>query len=185
MCTHNHTYTYINACTFIKTHTYVYTCTHTHIYIYIYLVLAHITLVLIMQTTFRVRSRGAGTYEFTKDVTAWCAKSGVKVGLLTLFVQHTSCSLLISENADPEVQVDMKNFMSRLVPPTTDPSMKYLTHTYEGPDDMPGHIKNALLPVSISIPVTNGRPCLGTWQGIFLFEHRDQSHERKIVAHLA
>eukprot|EP01134_Creolimax_fragrantissima_P002461 CFRG2461T1 len=138
-----------------------------------------------VQNTFKISTRGQGLHEFTSEVTAWCAKSGVKVGLLTLFVQHTSCSLLITENADPEVLVDMKSYINRLVPPTSDPSMKYLTHTYEGPDDMPGHIKNALLPVSISIPVANGCPLLGTWQGIFLFEHRDRSHERRVVAHIA
>ena len=105
-------------------------------------------------------------------------------GLLTLFVRHTSCSLLVQENADPEVQTDLQNFFRRLVPPTTDPSMAYLTHTYEGPDDMPAHIKAAMLPVSLSIPVVNGRMMLGTWQGIYLFEHRDSPHRRQVVAHL-
>jgi secondary thiamine-phosphate synthase enzyme len=92
--------------------------------------------------------------------------------------------LLIQENADPEVRVDMQAFFHRLVPPTTDPSMAYLTHTYEGPDDMPAHIKAALLPVSLSIPVSNGAPVLGTWQGIYLFEHRDRAHQRSVVGHI-
>ena len=105
--------------------------------------------------------------------------------MLTLFVQHTSCSLLIQENADPEVQTDLTNFFKRLVPPTTHPDMAYLTHTYEGPDDMPAHIKAALLPVSLQIPVVDGRMVLGTWQGIYLFEHRDAPKTRNVVAHLA
>ena len=103
---------------------------------------------------------------------------------MTLFVQHTSASLLIQENADPEVRTDLTEFFHRLVPPTNDPSMSYLTHTYEGPDDMPAHIKAALLPVSLSIPVSNGRMALGTWQGIYLFEHRSASQTRRVAAHL-
>jgi secondary thiamine-phosphate synthase enzyme len=137
-----------------------------------------------MQAEFSVSTRGAGLYEFTRDVTRWVASSGRSEGLLTLFVRHTSCSLLIQENADPEVRVDMQAFFHRLVPPTTDPSMSYLTHTYEGPDDMPAHIKAALLPVSLSIPVSNGAPVLGTWQGIYLFEHRDRVHQRSVVGHI-
>lgn len=137
-----------------------------------------------MNTIFEVSTRGQGLYEFTRDVLRWSEGAGVRDGLLTLFVQHTSCSLLIQENADPEVRVDMREFFSRLVPPTTDPSMSYLTHTYEGPDDMPAHIKAALLPVSLSIPVIGGRPALGTWQGVYLFEHRDRPHTRRIAAHI-
>jgi secondary thiamine-phosphate synthase enzyme len=137
-----------------------------------------------MQAEFSVSTRGAGLYEFTRDVTRWVASTGRSEGLLTLFVRHTSCSLLIQENADPEVRVDMQAFFHRLVPPTTDPSMAYLTHTYEGPDDMPAHIKAALLPVSLSIPVSNGAPVLGTWQGIYLFEHRDRAHQRSVVGHI-
>lgn len=137
-----------------------------------------------MQAEFSVSTRGAGLYEFTRDVTRWVASSGRSEGLLTLFVRHTSCSLLIQENADPEVRVDMQAFFHRLVPPTTDPSMAYLTHTYEGPDDMPAHIKAAMLPVSLSIPVSNGAPVLGTWQGIYLFEHRDRAHQRSVVGHI-
>ncbi len=134
-----------------------------------------------LQTTFTIQTRGQGLYEFTRDVTTWCDGDG----LLTLFVRHTSCSILIQENADPEVQTDLANFFHRLVPPSTDPAMSYLTHTYEGADDMPAHIKAALLPVSLSIPVANGRPVLGTWQGIYLFEHRNAPHVRHVVAHLS
>ncbi|MCH2066382.1 secondary thiamine-phosphate synthase enzyme YjbQ [Shimia sp.] len=136
-----------------------------------------------MQTEFQVATRGPGLYEFTRDITRWAAQSD-RSGLLTLFVRHTSCSLLIQENADPEVQTDLQNFFHRLVPPTTDPSMSYLTHTYEGPDDMPAHIKAAMMPVSLSIPVSNGQLALGTWQGIYLFEHRNAPHTRRVTAHL-
>ncbi len=138
-----------------------------------------------MQTTFEIATRGQGLYEFTREVVRWTGEQPARDGLLTLFVRHTSCSLLIQENADPEVQTDLRNFFHRLVPPTTDPSMSYLTHTYEGPDDMPAHIKAAMMPVSLSIPVSGGRPVLGTWQGIYLFEHRDARHSRQVVAHLS
>lgn len=134
-----------------------------------------------MQTDFSISTRGPGLYEFTDDVARWISGTG----LLTLMVQHTSASLLIQENADPEVQLDLQNFFSRLVPPTTDPSMSYLTHTYEGPDDMPAHIKAAMLPTQLSIPVTNGKMRLGMWQGIYLFEHRDRAHQRTVIAHLS
>ena len=133
-----------------------------------------------MQHQFDIRTQGPGLYEFTKDVAAWVQGTG----LLTLFIQHTSASLVIQENADPEVQTDLQNYFSRLVPPTTDPSMAYLTHTYEGPDDMPAHIKAALTPVSISIPVSQGAMVLGTWQGVYLFEHRFASKNRQVVLHL-
>lgn len=133
-----------------------------------------------MHTVFEILTRGQGLYEFTGDVVGWVQGSGV----LTLFIRHTSASLLIQENADPEVQVDLKNYFARLVPPTTDPSMSYLTHTYEGPDDMPAHIKASLLPVSLTIPVMDGKLALGTWQGIYLFEHRDRPHTREVVAYL-
>ena len=133
-----------------------------------------------MHTVFEILTCGQGLYEFTSDVAGWVQGSGV----LTLFIRHTSASLLIQENADPEVQVDLKNYFARLVPPTTDPSMSYLTHTYEGPDDMPAHIKASLLPVSLTIPVMDGKLALGTWQGIYLFEHRDRPHTREVVAYL-
>lgn len=133
-----------------------------------------------MQTTFTLQTSGQGLYEFTREVAEWVRGTG----LLTLFVQHTSCSLLVQENADPEVKTDLRAFFTRLVPPSTDPAMSYLTHTYEGPDDMPAHIKAAMLPVSLNIPVTDGRLALGTWQGIYLFEHRDAPKTRHVVAHL-
>ncbi len=138
-----------------------------------------------MQTEFHIATRGQGLYEFTRDVTRWVAEQSVEAGLLTLFVRHTSASLLVQENADPEVQTDLRAYFARLVPPTTDPSMSYLTHTYEGPDDMPAHIKAAMMPVSLTIPVADGRAVLGTWQGIYLFEHRDAPHRRKVAAHLS
>ncbi|SDW19143.1 secondary thiamine-phosphate synthase enzyme YjbQ [Litoreibacter albidus] len=136
-------------------------------------------------TTFTISTQGQGLYEFTRDVQTWLAAQTKSDGLLTLFVRHTSCSLLVQENADPEVQTDLRQFFQRLVPPTTDPSMSYLTHTYEGPDDMPAHIKAAMMPVSLGIPVLAGRLALGTWQGIYLFEHRDHPHQRQVVAYLS
>lgn len=136
-------------------------------------------------TTFTISTQGQGLYEFTRDVQIWLAAQTNSDGLLTLFVRHTSCSLLVQENADPEVQTDLRQFFQRLVPPTTDPSMSYLTHTYEGPDDMPAHIKAAMMPVSLGIPVLAGRLALGTWQGIYLFEHRDHPHQRQVVAYLS
>ncbi len=127
-----------------------------------------------------ISTNGPGLYEFTDQVRALAKGSG----LLTLFVRHTSASLLIQENADPEVQADLQAFFRRLVPPSDTPEMAYLTHTFEGPDDMPAHIKAALLPTSLNIPVHNGRLALGTWQGIYLFEHRSAPHRREIMAHL-
>ncbi len=135
-----------------------------------------------MHQMFNIATNGQGLYEFTANVVRWTHGHGD--GLLTLFVQHTSCSLLIQENADAEVKTDLTAYLGRLVPPTTDPSMAYLRHTYEGPDDMPAHIKAALLPVSVSIPVVAGRPVLGAWQGIYLFEHRDAPHQRHVVGML-
>lgn len=137
-----------------------------------------------MHHRFTVATRGAGLYEVTDPVAAWLAQSGRDDGILTLFVRHTSCSLAIQENADPEVRTDLAAFFDRLVPPSDHPAMAYLRHTYEGPDDMPAHIKAALLPVSLSIPVAAGRMVLGTWQGIYLFEHRRAPHRRQIAAYL-
>ena len=138
----------------------------------------------VVQTTLHVRTSGPGLYEFTDDVVRFVRQGRVEQGLLTLFVQHTSCSLCIQENADPDVRRDLEAFFRRLVPPSDDPSMHWVTHTTEGTDDMPAHIKAALTSVSLSIPVTGGRPALGTWQGIYLFEHRDGAHSRRVVAHL-
>ena len=138
-----------------------------------------------MHHEFTIPTRGQALYEFTDGVRSWVVASGLRDGLLTLFVRHTSCSLLIQENADPEVQTDLRAFFARLVPPSNHPSMSYLRHTYEGPDDMPAHIKAAMMPVSLSVPVADGAPVLGTWQGIYLFEHRDAPHQRRVAAHLA
>jgi len=118
------------------------------------------------QKRLKMDTSGPGLYEFTQEVRSFVRQSGVDTGLLTAFVRHTSCSLLIQENADPDVQRDLNAFFRRLVPPSNDPSMKWVTHTMEGPDDMPAHIKAALLPTSLSIPVAGGEPLLGTWQGI-------------------
>ncbi|PRY26037.1 secondary thiamine-phosphate synthase enzyme [Aliiruegeria haliotis] len=138
-----------------------------------------------MQTLLEIETWGPGLYEFTRDVQGWLEGQGAAAGLLTLLVRHTSASLAIQENADPEVRTDLTAFFSRLVPPSSDPSMRYLRHTYEGPDDMPAHIKSALLPVTLSIPVFEGRMRLGTWQGIYLFEHRDRPHRRQVAVHFA
>ena len=106
-------------------------------------------------------------------------------GLMTLLVRHTSCSLLIQENADPDVQADLSEWLGRLVPPSDDPSQSWMQHTAEGPDDMPAHVKAAILPVSLGIPFTEGHLLLGTWQGIYLWEHRDRPHRRRVAVHLA
>jgi secondary thiamine-phosphate synthase enzyme len=137
------------------------------------------------QTALSIDTTRPGLYEFTDRAIDFVRGAGVETGLLTVFVRHTSCSLLIQENADPDVRRDLDAFFARLVPPTDDPSMRWVTHTTEGPDDMPAHIKAALTAVSLSIPVADGRPVLGTWQGIYLFEHRDRPHRREIVLHLA
>ena len=133
-----------------------------------------------MQTSFTIQTNGQALYEFTDQMMSWVRGSGV----LILFIQHTSASILVQENADPEVRTDLTNYFRRLVPPANDPSMQYLTHRYEGDDDMPAHIKAAMLPVSIQIPVMEGRLALGTWQGIYLFEHRDAPHHRRVIATL-
>jgi secondary thiamine-phosphate synthase enzyme len=136
------------------------------------------------QTILTVATRGQGLYEFTAEAGAFVRGAGMREGLLTVFVRHTSCSLLVQENADPDVRRDLDQFLRRLVPPADDPSMSWIVHTDEGPDDMPAHIKAALMQVSIGIPVIDGRMALGTWQGLYLFEHRDRPHRREIVLHL-
>ena len=136
------------------------------------------------QAVISVSTRGQGLYEFTREAEAFVRKAGVETGLLTVFVRHTSCSLLIQENADPDVRRDLDQFFRRLVPPSDDPAMGWIVHTLEGPDDMPAHIKAALTQVSIGIPVMAGRLAVGTWQGLYLFEHRDRPHRREIVLHL-
>ena len=137
-----------------------------------------------MQTTLTIRTSGPGLHEFTDEVARFVRSSGVAQGLVTLFVQHTSCSLLVQENADPDVRRDLDEVFRRLVPAADDPSMQWISHTTEGPDDMPAHIRSALTAVSLSIPVTGGRLALGTWQGIYLFEHRQAAHSRQVVVHL-
>ncbi len=129
---------------------------------------------------FDISARGKGLYDFTAEVARWVAASGIRDGLLTLFVRHTSASLVIQENADPDVQSDLERFLARLVP-EHDPLYQ---HTLEGPDDMPAHIRAALTQTQLSIPVRDGRMVLGTWQGIYLFEHRRAAHRRQVVAHL-
>ncbi|MHA6287263.1 secondary thiamine-phosphate synthase enzyme YjbQ [Maricaulis sp. CAU 1757] len=130
-----------------------------------------------------IETTGPGLYEFTRACQRFV--EGCGEGLLTVFVRHTSCSLVIQENADPDVQADLAEFYRRLVPAGDDASMRWLRHTAEGPDDMPAHIKAALSQVSLGIPVTDGALLLGTWQGVYLFEHRDRAHRREVVLHYA
>lgn len=140
-----------------------------------------------MQTTFAIETHGPGLYEFTRQVEEWVdsREGGLYTGLVTLLIRHTSASLLIQENASPEVRDDLREFFDRMVPPADDPVMSFLTHTEEGADDMPAHIKAALLPVSLSIPIVNGRLRTGTWQGIFVFEHRIHPQVRQVAAHMS
>ena len=126
-----------------------------------------------------ISTRGQGLYEFTSSLSEWVSQQEIETGLLTVFCRHTSASLLIQENADPTVRVDIKNYFDRLAPE----SAAYI-HNYEGDDDMPAHLKTALTSVQLSIPVMNGRMALGTWQGVYLFEHRVQRHRREIVLHV-
>ena len=138
-----------------------------------------------VQTVLTIRTKGPGLYEFTREVVRFVGESGAREALLTLFVQHTSCSLCIQENADPDVRRDLEEFFRRLVPSSDAAPMRWVRHTVEGPDDMPSHIKAALSAVSLSIPVRDGKPVLGEWQGIYLFEHRDAPHSRRVVAHIS
>jgi secondary thiamine-phosphate synthase enzyme len=123
-----------------------------------------------------VRTRGKGTYEITGAVREAVTRSGVRQGIATVFIRHTSASLLITENADPSARADLEAWFERHVPPE-----KWFTHTLEGPDDMTSHIKAAITRSSEVIPVVDGEPVLGTWQGIFVFEHRDAAHTREVV----
>jgi secondary thiamine-phosphate synthase enzyme len=127
--------------------------------------------------TFTVRTRGQGTYEITEEVARIVRDSGVTTGTVTVFIQHTSASLIIYENADPSARTDLHAFFARLVPEDQD----YFVHTAEGPDDMPSHLRMVLTRTSEVIPVMHHRMALGTWQGIFLFEHRRAPHTRTIV----
>jgi len=131
-------------------------------------------------TSLTIRTDGRGLYEFTDRVRGWVRETGVRDGLLTLFVRHTSASLLIQENADPEVQRDLERFLARLVP-DGDPLFE---HTAEGADDMPAHVRAALTQTQLGIPVAGGEPALGTWQGVYLYEHRRAGHRREVALHL-
>jgi secondary thiamine-phosphate synthase enzyme len=126
-----------------------------------------------------IATRGRGLYEFTGDVSAWISKNNFRAGLLTLHLRHTSASLLIQENADPDVRRDLEAFFKRLVP-DGDP---LFAHIMEGDDDMSAHVRTALTAVNLGIPVRDGRLTLGTWQGIYVWEHRTSPHTRKIVTH--
>jgi secondary thiamine-phosphate synthase enzyme len=128
---------------------------------------------------FAVSTQGRGLYEFTKEVVDWVAKNKFKGGLITLHLRHTSASLLIQENADPDVRLDLEKFFARLVP-DGDP---LFVHKAEGEDDMPAHIRTALTTVNLSIPVHYGRLVLGTWQGIYVWEHRSGPHSRHVAMH--
>ncbi|MET3898423.1 secondary thiamine-phosphate synthase enzyme [Devosia sp. UYZn731] len=130
--------------------------------------------------TLTLSTSGAALYEFTRDVRRFVEASGVATGLLTVYCRHTSCSLLIQENADDDVKTDLDGFFRRLVPQ----GMAWIVHTTEGADDMPAHIKAALTQTSIAIPIAQGRPVFGTWQGIYLFEHRTRPHRREVVLHI-
>ena len=130
-------------------------------------------------TEIMIPTPGQGLHECTRDVVAWAGGTGIATGLLTLFVRHTSCSLLIQENAAPAARRDVERYFARIAPE----SAAY-EHDDEGPDDMPAHLRAALTASSLSIPVAGGRPVLGTWQGIYLFEHRRRPHRRAVALHL-
>lgn len=129
--------------------------------------------------TFNIQTRGRKFYDITPQIAGWVEAAGFTTGLLTLYIQHTSASLLINENYDHDVLVDLEAFFNRLVP-DGDP---LFIHTIEGPDDMPAHVRSALTQTHLSIPILSGKAALGQWQGIFLYEHRHASATRKIVAH--
>ncbi len=127
-----------------------------------------------------IATHGKGLYEFTGQVESWVREQHAHIGLLTVFCQHTSASLVIQENADPDVVADLADFFTRLVPEDT----RLYRHAAEGPDDMTSHIRSALTQTQLSIPVRNGSLALGTWQGLYLFEHRERPHRRSVVLHL-
>ena len=131
-------------------------------------------------TILTVATRGKGLYPFTRSVEDWLSKQSAKNGLLTVFVQHTSCSLVIQENADPDVTFDLRDFFEKLVPEDG----KDYRHTAEGPDDMTSHIRSTLTQTSLSIPFAAGRLLLGTWQGLYVFEHRTHPHQRRVVVQI-
>ena len=121
-----------------------------------------------------------GLFEFTDQLHSLVKRAGVRDGLCSLLIQHTSASLIIQENADPSAKIDLENWLNRLVPEND----SLYTHIYEGEDDMPAHIKSALTSCSLSIPIKNGKPCLGTWQGVYCWEHRHEGHARQIAVHI-
>ncbi len=127
-----------------------------------------------------ISTHGKGLYEFTDEIQAWLRSHATETGLLTVFCQHTSASLVIQENADPDVVADLADFLTRLVPEDT----RLYRHTAEGPDDMTSHIRAALTGTQLAIPIHKGKLALGTWQGVYLFEHRERPHRRSIVLHL-
>lgn len=129
--------------------------------------------------TISTDTNGPGLYEITRQVSEWCRQQSMQEGLLTLFIRHTSASLTIQENADPDVCLDLQDFFSRIAP-----QHGPYRHSAEGPDDMPAHIKSALTQVNLAIPLHNGRLALGTWQGIYVFEHRHHRHRRQVAVHL-
>jgi secondary thiamine-phosphate synthase enzyme len=131
-------------------------------------------------TTLEFSTRGRGLTEITGPVRRWAEAQAAQTGLLTLWLQHTSASLLVQENADPDVQADLERFFTRLVP-DGDPLFR---HIAEGADDMPAHVRSALTSVQLSVPMVNGRLALGTWQGLYLWEHRRRGHTRRLVLHL-
>ncbi len=130
--------------------------------------------------TLEIHTCGRGLVEITRDVERWVSECHLETGLLTIFIRHTSASLLIQENADAKVQRDLERFFARLVP-DGDPLFK---HTTEGPDDMPAHVRAALTQTHLAIPVIDGAPALGTWQGIYVYEHRTHGHTREVVLHV-
>jgi secondary thiamine-phosphate synthase enzyme len=138
--------------------------------------------VALQQFTYRLRvdTHGKGLYEITRPIAEWLSGHNIQTGLLTVFVQHTSASLTIQENADPDVRHDLNEFFNRLVAEDN----RLYRHTCEGPDDMPAHIRAVLTLTQLSIPVGGGRLALGTWQGVYLFEHRAAAHRRSVVLHL-
>jgi secondary thiamine-phosphate synthase enzyme len=127
-----------------------------------------------------IATHGKGLYDFTREIESWLRDKQTQTGLLTVFCQHTSASLVIQENADPDVVADLADFFTRLVPEDT----RLYRHTAEGPDDMTSHIRSALTQTQLSIPIHKGKLALGTWQGVYLFEHRVSPHRRGIVLHL-
>jgi secondary thiamine-phosphate synthase enzyme len=132
---------------------------------------------VLLSHSLKVPTRGKGLYDITSEITRWLGAQRVRAGLLTVFIQHTSASLTVQENADPDVVRDLNDFFGRIAPEDN----RLYRHTVEGPDDMPAHIRAALTLTQLSIPIENGRLALGTWQGVYVFEHRAAAHRRSLV----